>query len=191
MTESEIWKDVVGFEGLYKVSNKGNVRSVNRKDPLGRNRKGRMLKQGYSSSGYLQVNMHKNGKMKNRTVHRLVAETFLPNPKDLPQVNHRDEDKCNNNVENLEWCDSKYNINYGTRIERVTRARSKKVKATNVETNEVLTFNSTKEAGRNGYDQSGVAKACKGVYKTNIGKLIGGDGHLYRGYRWENLEGDG
>ena len=190
MTESEIWKDVAGYEGFYQASNRGNVRSLARVDSLGRKCRGRVLKQGYSSSGYLQVSLHKNGKFKNRTVHRLVAESFIHNPNGLPQVNHRDEVKDNNNVENLEWCDSKYNINYGTRIERVTRAQSKKVKATNIETNEVLTFNSTKEAGRKGYDQSGVAKACKGVYKTNTGKLIGGDGHLYRGYRWEHLEGD-
>ena len=186
MTESEVWKDVVGFEGLYEVSDKGNVRGVARKDPLGRNRKGRMLKPGYTSRGYLQVALSKNGKSKTRTVHRLVAEAFIPNPDGLPQVNHRDEDKDNNTVENLEWCDSKYNINYGTRNERHRQARSKKVKATNVKTGEVLTFNSAKEAKKKGYP--GVAAACRGVYNTINGKP-GGDGRTYRGYRWEYLEG--
>lgn len=175
MTESEIWKDVAEYEGLYEVSNKGNIRGVARKDPLGRNRKGRMLKPGYTSRGYLQVALSKNGKSKTRTVHRLVAEAFIPNPNGLPQVNHRDEDKDNNNVENLEWCDPKYNINYGTGSERASQARSKKVKATNIITGEVLTFNSAKEAEKKGYHN--VSAPCRGVYHTG--------GHLYKGHIWQ------
>ena len=188
MTENEVWKDVVEYEGLYEVSDKGNVRGVARKDTLGRNRKGRMLKPGYTSRGYLQVGLSKNGKSKTRTVHRLVAEAFIPNPNGLPQVNHRDEDKDNNNVENLEWCDSKYNINYGTRSERFARTRSKKVRAVNIKTGEVLTFNSAKEAKKKGYP--GVAAACGGVYNTINGKP-GGDGRTYKGYRWSYEKAEG
>ena len=184
MKENEIWKDVAGYEGLYKVSNKGNVYSVERKDSRGQRCGGRILKPKYSRGGYLMVHLYKNGKMKAKIVHRLVAESFLPNPNGLPQVNHRDEIKDNNNVGNLEWCDSKYNMNYGTRTERVAQAQSKKVRAVNVKTGEVLTFNSTHNAGRKGYHQSSVAKACKGIYKTVTGKLIGGDGRTYKGYRW-------
>lgn len=189
MTESEVWKDILGYDGRYQVSNKGNVRSVGRKDSIGRKCGGRMLKPRYDKDGYLRVTLCKNGKQKTRFIHSLVAGAFVPNPNGLPQVNHRDEVKDNNNVENLEWCTSKYNNSYGTRIERVTKARSKKVKATNIKTNEVITFNSTVEAGRKGHDCGGISKACRGVYKTITGKLIG-DGHLYRGYRWEYLEGD-
>ena len=176
MTESEVWKDVVGYEGLYEVSNKGNVFSVERRDSRGKRSGGRMMKLRYDKDGYSQVSLCKNGKSKTKKVHRLVAGAFLPNPNGLPQVNHRDEVKDNNNVENLEWCDSKYNNNHGTRNERVTQARSRKVRAVNIKTGEVVKFNSTHEAGRKGYDQSGVAKACKGVFYTS--------GHLYKGYEW-------
>ena len=177
MTESEIWKDVAGYEGLYQVSNKGHVYSVGRIDTLGRKQGGLMLTIRFNTHGYPIADLYKNGKLKTKSVHRLVAETFLPNPNGLPQVNHRDEDKDNNNVENLEWCDSKYNINYGTRSERSAQARSKKVRAVNIETGEVLTFNSAKEAKKEGYHN--VSAPCRGVYHTS--------GHLYKGHRWSYI----
>lgn len=184
MTESEVWKDVAEYEGFYKVSDKGNIYSVERRDSRGYRRGGRMLKPKCDGKGYPQVNLYKNGKSKTTTVHRLVAEAFLPNPESLPQVNHIDEVKDNNNVENLEWCDSKDNNNHGTRSERSGQARSKKVRAVNIKTGEVLTFNSTMEAERNGYSHGGVAAACRGTYNANTGKLVGGDGRAYRGFRW-------
>ena len=187
MTESEIWKDVVGFDGRYKVSNKGNIYSVERKDTLGRNWGGMVLKQRYDKDGYLRVTLCENGTMETKLVHRLVTEAFISNPNDLPQVNHRDEVKSNNNVENLEWCTSKYNSNHGTRTNRVAEAQSKKVRGVNIETGEVLAFSSASEAGRKGYAQGHVSSACKGVYKSSNGKLIG-DGHLYRGHRWSYEE---
>ena len=188
MTESEVWKDVAGYEGFYKVSNEGNVYSVGRKDTLGRNHRGRTLAPGYDKGGYLIVSLCKNGKLKTKTVHRLVAETFLPNPNGYSEINHRDENKVNNYANNLEWCTREYNNNYGTRSERSGQAQSKKVKAINIETNEVITFNSTVEVGRKGYDRGGVAKACRGVYKGRAGKLVGGDGRTYKGYRWSYEE---
>lgn len=190
VSKEEIWRGVVGFEGVYKVSDKGNVYSVGRKDALGRKRGGRMLKPSYDKDGYLRVTLCKNGKHKTRFIHRLVADAFVPNHNGYSEINHRDENKVNNYANNLEWCTREHNVNHGTLIERSSQTRSKKVKATNIETNEVTTFNSTQEAGHKGYDQGGVAKACRGTYKTDTGKLIGGDGHLYRGYRWEYLEGD-
>lgn len=184
MTESENWKDVAGYEGFYQVSNKGNVRSVERRDSRGCRRRGRTLKPGHDGSGYPMVNLCKNGKQKTKKVHRLVAEAFLPNPESLSHVNHMDEVKDNNGLSNLEWCTHRYNMNYGTLIERASRARSKKVKAINIKTGEVLTFNSTQETGCKGYSHRNVAKACRGVYKTSYGKLVGGDGRTYRGHRW-------
>lgn len=109
----EIWKDVVGFEGYYQVSSLGRVMSLNRKYS-GEH----LMSPTKDKMGYMIVCLRKQGYKGNKKVHRLVAEAFIPNPDNLPQVNHKDEDKTNNNVENLEWCDCRYNINYGTVIER-------------------------------------------------------------------------
>ena len=171
MSGSEVWKDVSGYEGYYQVSNKGNVYSVERIDSRGQKCGGRTLKPRYDKDGYLIVTLYKNGAEKKKRVHRLVTEVFIPNPNGLPQVNHKDEIKDNNNAENLEWCTSAYNVNHGTRNERV----SKKVRAINVETGEVLTFKSITEAGRNGYAKGHVSEACRGVYYG---------GNLYKGYKW-------
>ena len=184
MNGSEVWKDVAGYEGYYQVSNKGNVYSVERKDLRGRKIGGRTLKPRYDKDGYLKVVLYKNGITKNKIVHRLVAEAFIPNPESLPQINHKDEVKDNNDVENLEWCNARYNNNYGERSKKASQAKSKKVRAVNVETGEILTFSSGVETGDRGFYVETVYLACKGVYKNNTGKLIGGDGRLCKGYRW-------
>ena len=102
----EEWKEIPGYEGLYEVSNKGNVRNV---------RRNKLLRLSKNNYGYIQVSLYKNGIKTGPKVHRLVAEAFIPNPDNLPMINHKDEDKTNNNVDNLEWCDVKYNNNYGTK----------------------------------------------------------------------------
>ena len=188
MNENELWKDVVGYEGLYKVSDRGNVYSVERKDPRGIKIGGRMLKPRDGGNGYLRVSLCKNGKVKGKYIHRLVTEAFIPNPKKLPDVNHKDENPSNNELSNLEWCDARYNNNYGTRIERIVQIQSKKVRAVNIKTGEVIRFKSTAEAGNKGYDQSGVATACRGDYKSGNGKLIGGNGRTYKGFKWYYME---
>ena len=181
MSESEVWKDITGYQGLYMISDKGNVYSVERRDSRGNKCGGRILKPSHDKDGYLHVVLCKNGKVKTKKIHRLVTETFIPNPNGFPEVNHIDEVKTNNYVENLEWCTSKYNINHGTRTERV----SKKIRAVNVKTGEVLTFNSTVEAGRKGYTLGRVSDACRGIYQSgHTGKLIGGDGRTYKGHKW-------
>ena len=177
MSTSEVWKDVVGYEGYYKVSDKGNVYSVERKNSRGQKCGGRTLKPVCDKEGYTRLDLYKNGKSKTKRIHRLVAEAFIPNPESLPQINHIDEVKTNNELSNLEWCTREYNNNYGTRIERFTQALSKKVRAVNVETGKVITFNSTQEAGRKGYHQSSVAAACRGDYNT-------GGGNLYKNHHW-------
>jgi len=101
MIEIEEFRDVPGYEGTYEVSNLGRVR-----------RNGKILRPGKDKTGYLLVVLSKNGIRKTYKVHRLVAVAFLLNPQNLPMINHRDEDKTNNCIDNLEWCDSKYNINY-------------------------------------------------------------------------------
>ena len=183
MSEGEIWKDVEGFEGFYKVSNRGNVYSIVRKDSRGQKRGGFTLKPTHAR-GYPQVNLYKDGERKHKLVHRLVAGAFIPNPNNFPEVNHIDEVKDNNDVRNLEWCTGEYNNNYGTRTERVVKKTSKKVRAVNVKTGEVFRFKSTAEAQRKGYNSGNISLACRGIYKNgDTGKLIG-DGRTYKGHRW-------
>ena len=115
----EIWRPIVGYEGLYEVSSYGRVRSLDRYDSNNHFLKGRILKLCADKDGYLNVGLSSNNKVKKYKVHRLVAEVFIPNPNNLPQVNHKDENPSNNRVENLEMCDAKYNSNYGSRKDRV------------------------------------------------------------------------
>lgn len=118
----EQWKPVKGYEGLYEVSNTGKVRSLKnsrhnvRKEPL-------LKKQLLGSWGYPVVALCKDGKSIGTLVHRLVAEAFIPNPNGYDIINHKDEVKTNNLVENLEWCTYKYNNNYGTAKERAVQTR--------------------------------------------------------------------
>ena len=86
----------------------------------------KLLKQSVNSFGYKQINLYKDGKMKRYLVHRLVAIAFIPNPNNLPVVNHKDECKSNNNVNNLEWCTYEYNNNYGTKKERLSESKKGK-----------------------------------------------------------------
>lgn len=117
--KNEIWKDCKGYEDLYQVSNLGRIWSVKRQ---------KIMKLQNTTYKYLKVTLiAKNGKKKNELVHRLVAIAFIENPLNLPQVNHKNEDKQDNRVENLEWCDNKYNSNYGTRTQRIAKANSIKV----------------------------------------------------------------
>ena len=105
-------RDVKGYEGLYAVTSCGRVWSYKNK---------KFLEPSADKKGYLKVNLFKNGKYKTYKVHRLVAVAYIPNPDNLPQINHKDENKTNNCLQNLEWCDSKYNNNYGTRIEKIKK----------------------------------------------------------------------
>ena len=125
----EIWRPIEGYEGLYEVSNTGQIRSLDMylkcKGKSYRLQKGKVLSPSKNTDGYLQVGLCCNGKYKKCLVHRLVAQVFLPNPDNLPEVNHLDEDKTNNRVENLEWCDRKYNLNYGSRQDKVRESKLK------------------------------------------------------------------
>ena len=122
----EVWKDIKGYEGLYQVSNLGGIRSLNKfvntKGKSKRLIKGKTLTPFCDKNGYLLVNLYdKDNKVKQFRTHRLIAETFIPNPNNLPEVNHIDENKQNNCIENLEWCTTRYNCNYGTRNERIRK----------------------------------------------------------------------
>ena len=101
----EIWEDIEGYEGIYQVSSLGKVKSLN----FNHTKKEKILKPFFNRDGYLSVNLYKEGKRKQYLVHRLVAKVFIPNPENKLEVNHKDEDKTNNKVENLEWVTSKEN----------------------------------------------------------------------------------
>lgn len=155
----EIWKDVVGYEGRYKVSNLGNVMSVNYLNTG----KAQLLSKCPMNRGYLVVALSKGNKAKLKLVHRLVAEAFLPNPDNLPQINHKDKDRWNNSVDNLEWCDSQYNVVYS--VGKAVRC---------IELDRV--FESAIEAGREmGICDNSIRKCYKGIYKTA------------GGYHWERV----
>ena len=143
-------KDIIGYEGLYAITSCGKVYSYRTK---------KFLKPQKAGAGYLEVSLYKDGKQKKYLIHRLVAEAYLPNPEGLPQVNHRDENKENNALPNLEWCDQKYNINYGSHNQKI----SKPVYCEELN----KTFDSARAAARElGLDNSHIIKCCKGKLKT-------------------------
>lgn len=118
----EIWKPVVGYEELYEISSYGRVRSLacpRSGKKHSRRKSERIMKPSYNkANGYYSIALTKDEKMHHFYIHRLVATSFLPNPNNLPEVNHKDENKVNNRVDNLEWCDRMHNIHYGTGMQR-------------------------------------------------------------------------
>lgn len=127
MSLVEKWRDIADYKGLYQISSIGRVRSLDRIDALGRLRKGKVLADVGSMGGYRKITLHRDGNSKQKYIHCLVAETFIPNPDGLPEINHKDEDKTNNAVSNLEWCSRSYNINYGTRNERMAKSNEQTI----------------------------------------------------------------
>lgn len=160
----EIFKDIEGYEGLYQISNYGSVKALGNGNS--NNSKEKILKPTKDKKGYLRVDLSKQGKRKQYQVHRLVAQAFIDNPNNYEEVNHKDENKTNNKVENLEFCDRKYNANYGTAIERSTLSRSKQVMC--VETGVV--YPSTMEVERQlGFAHSYISTCCNGKLKQAYG----------------------
>ena len=173
----EIWRTVVikgEIYDNYKVSNLGRLIDLNYRG-TGKNK---LMKPSKNSRGYLHVHLSKNGKRKMFKVHRLVAETFISNPDNLPEVNHKDEDKTNNSVENLEYCTHEYNCNYGTRIERIVKKqtngkRSKIVLQFTLSGEFICEWPSTMECERNGFNHGNVAACCRGEKPQ------------YKGFLWQ------
>ena len=185
----EIWRTAVvdgePYEN-YQVSNLGRLINLNYRGTG----KAKLMNPSKNKDGYLQVQLSKNGKYKTCSVHRLVAETFLENPDNLPEVNHKDEDKTNNFVflnedgstdkekSNLEWKSHRDNCNHGTRNQRAAKSKingkkSKKVLQFTLDGEFIREWPSTHECERNGFDHGAVAACCRGEKPH------------YKGFRWE------
>ena len=137
--------DIKGYEGLYMINREGKIISCSKVSGF------LILKEKYKkpfkkANGYYQINLTKDGFKRNYYVHRLVAETFIPNPNNYPEVNHKDENPANNHVENLEWCTASYNCRYSDIGGMLRELRGDKLKITNIVTNESQIFNSKREA---------------------------------------------
>jgi hypothetical protein len=183
----ERWKPVTGF-GIYEISDHGNIRSIDR---LSRNWvgefpvKGTMLRQQHNNRGYRYVRLWKDGSQVKKYVHRLVAEEFIPNPNNLPQINHLDNNPDNNHVSNLEWCTHEQNMKWSEAQGRAVWSEKAKQNARkgwermwvpvvgeNVITGEVLRFANLNDTKKSGFQPSCVCNCCKGLRK------------VHKGYRW-------
>lgn len=147
-------KDIFGYEGIYAITEDGQVWSYKRN---------RFKTQTAENRGYLRVNLSKEGQTKTYGVHRLVAEAYLPNPNNYSDVNHKDENKANNSVDNLEWCSHKYNTNYGTRNTKIIEKRQKRIYCVELD----RTFDSFVQAAQiTGIHKGNICQCCKGKLKT-------------------------
>lgn len=164
----ETWKPIADFVGLYEVSSKGRVRNL---------KTGRILKPSNNGLGYLFVNLRKNGTVKGYYLHRLVALTFIPNPKYLSDVNHKDEIRTNNNLYNLEWVSHRDNLNYGKRNERISKSKSKSITQIDLNTGLIIkTYPSaTIATNETGVDCGNISRAARGKCKS-----AGGYGWKYQ-----------
>lgn len=182
--ENEVWQDIEGYKGLYQVSNLGRVKSLGNN----RNRKEKILKSAKNNKGYLIVGLSKENKKKIFLLHRLVAQVFIPNPNNYPIVNHKNETPTDCRVENLEWCTQKYNVNYGSRNEKASKALKGKLKGKKKSKEHIekvakaisipivqltkndeyiATYQSATQVGRDlGFNNSNIIQCCKGKLKT-------------------------
>ena len=168
--KNEEWRDVVGYEGLYQVSNQGRVKSLERKNCLGRTVKERILKSRTNRYGYMEVNLCADGKRKMLKVHRLVCQAFHDNPDNKPEVNHVNEDKTDNRACTLEWSTRRENNNHGTRNTRTAKALSKPVGQYTLDGELVKIWPSTAEVERQtGFSQGHICKAANGKFKQVYG----------------------
>lgn len=189
-----MWKDIVGYEDTYKISESGEVWSKDRVcvDSLGRKRvrQGKKLTPDIAPNGYYRVTLAKNGKKKQKYLHRLIAEYFIPNPLNLPQVNHKDGNKLNCKIENLEWVSVQDNVihayknrlinhvrginhpNYGKY--GIKSKRAKRIMATNVITKESKIYGAMVDTKADGFLASEVSRCCNhgGVHHGFVFKLI-------------------
>ena len=159
-----MWGDIPGYEGFYQVTESGEVRSISHIRKNGKSssylQRGKILKQRLNKKGYYVVRLSKHGVVKDKLVHCLVAATFLPNPDNLPIINHKDECKTNNNLDNLEWCTRRYNQIYSLGKQVI-----------NLSTGKI--YGSLSEVEKDGYCWRQVSGCCRGITKTHKGEEWG------------------
>lgn len=177
--DNEIWKDVNGYEGYYKVSNFGKIKSCLRivKHGLGnadRTIKSRIIKPYNDNHGYHMVSLSKDGKVKKHKVHRIVAEAFIPNPENKPTENHLNEIRNDNRASNLEWATYKENNDHGGHNERVSKTLSKPIEQLDKNGNKISSFESVREAS-----------LATGIHIMNIKSCLAHKNRVFAGgYKW-------
>ena len=175
----EVWKDIEGYEGIYQISNTGQVKSLARKCS-GRYSNREIIKKPFvEKDGYFTVGLYKDGKYRYCRVHRLVAIAFIPNPNNYPEVNHIDENKQNNNVENLEWCTTRYNLTYGHRLDCARGERNHRHKLT---ADQVKEIRRVYKKGDLEYGQSALGKKY-GIAHGSIAAIV-------QGKSWKHIKED-
>jgi len=171
MEEIENWVDIPGYDGLYRVSNLGNVISIN----FHNTGRPKPLRQENVKNGYRRVTLSKDGRTKRFSVHRLVAIVFIPNPHNYPCINHKDENPSNNRIDNLEWCTVQYNTKYGSGIKKMIesrnrtrgKARESPIMQLSMDGGIIRTYKSLHEASRQtGLCVENICATLKGRHKT-------------------------
>ena len=169
MENKEIWKDIEGFEGKYQISNMGRVKSLNFK----LTGKEQIMSLKINKYGYKQILLYKDKKYKTLLIHRLVAQAFIPNPNNYPIINHINEDKTDNRVDNLEWCTQQYNLNYGDRSRKASLSNSIPVLQFSLDGEFVRKWDgATQVQNELGFNNGDISRCCRGRRKT------------CGGYRW-------
>lgn len=192
----EIWKPIEWSEGRYLISNLGRIKSTDwfcdYADGTKRIKKGHLLHPSILKCGYAQVKLQYKGKRKHFYLHRLIAEAFIENPNNLPYINHKDENKTNNNVSNLEWCTFEYNINYGTRNkragEKVAGSKNPQYKF-GKDTSRAIPIRQYSLTGEfiKEYDCAATAMRETGINQCTIRAVANGKRKTAGGYLWQNL----
>ena len=188
----EIWKPIKNYEDLYMISNYGNIKSLDRTTKNGSGyyiKKGKILKKHINNKGYEYVRLKDNKTPNKQYIHRLVAQAFIPNPDNKPQINHKDCNPLNNNVSNLEWCTRKENMSYMSKLGRSKKEgiwlakityknmlKGKRVAQMDLKNNKIYVYPTIQSVKQNGFLPGQVCKCCKGIQKK------------HKGYEWKYYE---